>query len=73
MVEKVQATVVNGVLCPDRSLPFPDRSRVQVTIELVNGESGSPDDWATLRKWILANPVHGGEGKLTRDQLHDRD
>src|SRR5687767_11284269 len=44
MITQVEATLTNGVLKPDKPLPFADQTRVRLTVEPIaqSGQSVSP-------------------------------
>jgi hypothetical protein len=71
---EVTATVVNGMLKPDQSLPLPEQTRVKLTIEQI--EEWSPEKaqaaWQALQARLAERPIHGGGLRLTRDELHER-
>ena len=74
MKTQFTATVVNGLLKPDRPLPLADNTRVQVTVE-------SAEDWRVkmrhglegLRSLIRERPIRSGGLRYTRDELNERD
>jgi len=72
MTTRVMATVVNGVLKPDKRLPLADHTRVRLTIEPIEERMEPAEAWRSLKAWILANPLHGLGRRLTRDELHER-
>lgn len=72
MTTQVTATVIDGMLRPDQSLPLADHTRVRLTIEpLVEGLEPM-EAWRSLKTWIRQNPLHGLGRRLTRDELHER-
>jgi hypothetical protein len=72
MTTLTTATVVKGMLKPDASIPLPDQTRVNLTIEPIEERSHPAQAWASLKAWIRANPLHGLGPRLTRDELHER-
>lgn len=66
------ATVIDGMFKPDDAMPFPDATRVKLTIEAV-GERRSPAEaWESFKARALARPVHSGGKRFTRDELNER-
>jgi hypothetical protein len=67
------ATVIDGTLKLDEPLPWPDDSRVRVTIESI-GDSNQ--DWfgalEALDRLRRERPIRAGGLRFTRDQLHER-
>ena len=72
MTTHVTATVVGGMLKPDRELPLPDQTRVQLTIEPLTDRLEPEEAWQSLKAWIQQNPLHGLGRHLTREELHER-
>lgn len=72
MTAELTATVDNGVLRPDAVLPFPDRTRVKVTIETIAPVEDPATAWEALKARIRLRPVHAGGKHFTRDELHER-
>ena len=74
MTTRVEATLTNGVLKPDRPLPLPDQTRVRLTVEPV--EEWSPEKaraaWEALQARLRERPLHLGGKRFTRDELYDR-
>jgi len=74
MTTQVTATVVDGMLKPDQSLPLADRSRVRLTIEPM--EDWSPATaiaaWEAIKARLRERPLHFGGERYTRDELHER-
>ncbi len=73
MTTRMTATVVNGMLKPDERLPLADQTRVNVTIETIEGRLNPTEAWESSKAWILANPLHGLGPHMSRDELHERD
>jgi hypothetical protein len=72
MTTQVAATVVEGLLRPDRSLQLPEQTRVHLTVEALPERHAATDAWRSLKAWIHQNPRHGLGRRLTRDELHER-
>jgi hypothetical protein len=72
MSTQVMATVVNGMLKPDQSLPLADQTRVKLTIEPLAEQLEPMEAWQSLKAWIRQRPLHGLGRHLTRDELHER-
>ena len=72
MTTHVTATVVGGMLKPDRELPLPDQTHVQLTIEPLTDQLEPKEAWQSLKAWIQQNPLHGLGRHLTREELHER-
>ena len=74
MTTRVDATLTNGVLKPDRPLTLPDQSRVRLTIEPI--EEWSPEKaraaWEALQARLKERPINSGGLRFTRDDLHER-
>ncbi|MSR60610.1 MAG: hypothetical protein EXS05_23710 [Planctomycetaceae bacterium] len=73
MSAEMTATVENGMLRPDAALPFPDQTRVKLTIEPVESENQSLAAWNRLQKLIDQHPIVGLAAKFSRDDLYERD
>jgi predicted DNA-binding antitoxin AbrB/MazE fold protein len=74
MTTQMTATVVNGMLKPDQSLPLADQTRVKLTIEPIEEWSSEAAlaAWEALKARIRERPIHGGGKRFTRDELHER-
>ena len=72
MTTQVIATVVNGLLKPDQTLPLAEQTRVKLTIEPLAEPLEPTEAWQSLKAWIKQNPLHGLGRHLTRDELHER-
>jgi hypothetical protein len=66
------ATIVGGLLKPDEILPFPDQTRVNLTVESIGAQPDSASAWNSLKARLALRPVHGGGERFTRDELHER-
>ncbi len=72
MTTEITATVENGILRPDTALPFPDHTRVKLTIETVEALNPSLAAWNRLLKLIDQRPIAVLTGKFSRDELYER-
>jgi hypothetical protein len=72
MTTQITATVVGGLLKPDRKLELADETRVNLTIETLAEGLESVEAWLSLKTWIRQRPLHGLGRRLTRDELHER-
>ena len=72
MIAEMTATVENGILRPDSALPFPDRTRVKLTIETVETQHAAWAAWQALLAKIDEHPITG-PGPFSRDELYERD
>ncbi len=72
MSAQMTATVDQGILRPDAALPFPDQTRVKLTIEAVESTPDPQAAWESLKARLRLRPVHGGGKHFTRDELHER-
>jgi hypothetical protein len=72
MTAELTATVDNGILRPDAVLPFPDQTRVKVTIETIVGAGDPASAWEAVKARIRLRPVHAGGKRFTREELHER-
>ena len=77
MTQTITATFEDGVLKPTRPLDLPERTRVQLTIEIP--ESEIQKQWDATKEQRLAaleepwkNPVCSTEPHMTREQLNYR-
>jgi hypothetical protein len=73
MKTELTATIEGGVLKPDAALPFPDHTRVKLTIEPVEPESCALAAWNRLLRLIDEKPLVGLAGKFSREELYERD
>ena len=72
MTTQMIATVVNGMLKPDQTLPLADQTRVKLTIEPLGEQLEPMEAWQSLKAWIRQRPLHGLGRHLSRDELHER-
>ena len=72
MTTQVAATVVGGLLKPDRKLELADETRVNLTIEPLAEQPEPVEAWRSLKTWIQQRPLHGLGRRLTRGELHER-
>lgn len=77
MTTQVMATVVDGELKLDKPLELPDKSRVEVVVEVEETVEAcrerkrrALEELARLRR---EQPINSGGLYFTRDQLHERD
>lgn len=73
MKAELTATIEGGVLKPDTALPFPDHTRVKLTIEPVESQNPSLSAWESLKEYIRQHPIVGLAGKFSREELYERD
>lgn len=72
MSAEMTATVDNGILRPDAALPFPDQTRVKITIETLDLATDPSSAWEALKGRLRLRPIHSGGSRFTRDELHER-
>lgn len=72
MKAELIATIEGGLLKPDSALPFPDHTRVKLTIEAAEPENTSTAAWKRVQERLRQRPVHGGGIRFTREELHER-
>jgi predicted DNA-binding antitoxin AbrB/MazE fold protein len=72
MMMEMTATVENGVLKPDQELPFPEHSRVRLTIENEWDAERAREAWKQLKNLMVEQPITSGL-RFTRDELYERD
>ena len=69
----IRGHVENGQVILDQLLPLPDRSRVEVIVNVVADGAAEPrSHWQQLKSRLQAKPIHGGGRRFTRDELHER-
>ncbi len=73
MKAELTATVEGGILKPDIALPFPDQTRVKLTIEPVEPENHAAAAWERLKERIRQQPIRGLAAKFSREDLYERD
>jgi hypothetical protein len=73
MMAEMTATVENGRLKTDAVLPFPDQTRVKLTIEPIASENQALAAWNRLQLLIDQHPIAGLARKFSRDELYERD
>ena len=73
MTAEMTATVENGILKLDAVLPFPDQTRVKLTIEPVEPENKSLAAWNRLKEHIRQHPILGLSANFSREDLYERD
>lgn len=73
MVTQIEATLIDGVLKPDRQLPLPDQTRVRLTIEPIGDRSvDATAAWRSILARLAQRPIRGTGIRYTRDELHER-
>jgi hypothetical protein len=74
MTTQVMATVVNGMLQPDQTLPLADKSRVRLTIDSLGEWStrAAIQAWEEIKLDLQERPLHFGGQRFTREELHER-
>jgi hypothetical protein len=72
MLAEMTATVDNGILRPDAAIPFPDQTRVKITIETLDAATDSTAAWEAIKARLGLRPIHSGGKRFTRDELHER-
>ena len=73
MIMETIATVMDGALELDSPLNLPDQSRVRVAVEPLENWSArfkaGLEDW---KAYCEQHPIHSGQQRFTRDELHER-
>ena len=72
MIAEVMGTVEKGALKLDDALPFPDRTRVKLTIEPIT-QNHALEAWNRLLRLMDEKPIVGLAGKFSREGLYERD
>lgn len=72
MKAEMLAMVLGGILKPDGTLPFPDQTRVKLTIEPVEAQESAVAAWARLKERIELHPIVGLADRFSREELHER-
>jgi len=72
MTMESTATVENGLLRPHTVLPFPEHSRVRLTIESDWDADRARAAWTRLKNLFQKQPICVG-WRFSRDQLYERD
>jgi hypothetical protein len=72
MTTQITATVEQGMLKPDGSLPFAEHTRVKLTIEPIREGPEPAAAWAALKARLRERPIRGLRKRFTRDELHER-
>lgn len=73
MIAQLTATVENGLLKLDAALPFPDQTRVKLTVQSLGSEGDTQARWQALLAKFDERPILGTESRYTREELYDRD
>lgn len=71
-VSRTDATVIGGLLKPDKDLGLPDETRVTITIQPVFNREKSMAAMKQFIAFIEANPIHAGGLRFTREELNER-
>ncbi|HET9146340.1 MAG TPA: hypothetical protein VFN81_09675, partial [Sphingomicrobium sp.] len=58
---------------PDVAIPFPDSTRVKLTIEPVESRNPHLAAWQRLLRMMDEKPLVGLAGSFSRDELYERD
>ena len=53
-------------------LPLPNQTAVSVTVESLPDSSERLAAWNATQQRLLANPIHGGGRRFSRDELRER-
>ena len=69
MTTEMTATVENGLLRPDATLPFPDQTRVKLIIQLVESENQAWVAWKAFLAKIDEHPIFGDRKLFSRDAI----
>ena len=73
MITETTGTVVAGTLALDQPLDLPDRSRVRVAVEPLEGwQARLRDGWKAWKEFSDEHPIHTGGRRYSRDELHER-
>ena len=80
MTTQVTATVVGGTLKLDEALKFPEQTRVRLTVEPIAGappttapqETAPQEAWQAIMERLKERPLHFGDRRYTRDEIHER-
>jgi hypothetical protein len=73
MISEMTGTVERGTLKLDQPLPFPDHTRVKLTIEPMETENPSVAAWKGLKERIRQHPIPGLARKFSREELYECD
>lgn len=75
MVQVMAATFKDGVFKPDERPALSDSARVRLVVEPIDGDERARGDesWAALQRLWQSSTFDSAGGRLTRDQLHERD
>lgn len=69
---RVSATFVDGTLRLHEPVELADHTAVNVTIEPIAGAAPRAAAWESLKSRIRERPVHSGNRRFTREELHER-
>ena len=73
MQAEVLGTVENGALTLDAALPFPNHTRVKITVETVGSAADRLAAWERMMARLDERPVRGDGKPFNREELYDRD
>jgi hypothetical protein len=75
MTTHVSATLIEGMLKPDETIPLPGLSRVRLTVEPIEEtptKTTAQGALEAIKARLRERPIHGGSVRYTRDDLHER-
>jgi len=73
MTTHVSATLIDGMLKPDKAIALPDQTRVHLTIVPIAERPTTPAEaWQAIKARLRERPIHAGGLHYTRDELHER-
>jgi hypothetical protein len=72
MIAELMATVDSGALKLDTPLPFPDKTRVKLTVEPAWDAAQARQAWEALLARIDERPIIAGGGPYAQEELYDR-
>jgi hypothetical protein len=73
MISEITATVDNGILRPDVAIPFPDQTRVKLTIEAVEPQNQPLEAWNRFEQLVREKPIPGLAQNFSREGVYVRD
>lgn len=71
MKTELTATIEGGVLKPETALPFPDHTRVKLTVEPIEETNTRLAAWERLLALFDEKPIVDGK-PFSREELYDR-
>ena len=73
MTTEVSATWTGGIVKPDQAVPLADETRVRLTVEPIRDQAKTPvAAWESIQERLRKRPIHSGDLRFTRDELHER-